>query len=223
MSFLDSLFTLENTLEEGDEVLRFPRTWRDSLPWDKKPFCYKAHQTKGGLYFVLPHDKDGSLFLDYPRKEFLDTKDFHLPRPAVGPFYAEQVLTKRDDYLSFASKVSRTVFNSETNTGVKISVSYGVTADAVPIGLHINYSLILHREDYKKVSFKVTRDRITGVISATGPHIKTNIHLPREELWLTDYDATLENLVDLITAEELTPEHFSPLLTDAYVVKHTLH
>ncbi len=223
MSFLENLLALENPLDAGREILRFPRTWRDCLPWNNRPFCYKAHQTKGGLYLVLPHDKEGSLFLNYPKEEFVEAKDYYYPYPSIDLFYVERVLTRRDKDLSFASLVSRDTFHSETKTAVKISVSYGVTSQAVPIGLRVYYTMLLHQHHYKEVLFEVFRDSITGTISARGPRIKTNVHLPREGQWLTNHDATLENLVDLITEKELGPEQFSPLLTDAYVVQHTLH
>ena len=59
MSFLDDLLTLDAPLEEGQQLVTFPRTWRNNLPWNAQPFCYKAHQTKAGLYVVLRHDADG--------------------------------------------------------------------------------------------------------------------------------------------------------------------
>ncbi len=223
MSFLDNLLTLENPLERGEEVLRFPRTWRNSLPWNKKPFCYKAHQTQGGLYLILPHNKDGSLFLHYPKEEFAETKNFYYPYPSIGLFYVKQVLTKRDKDLSFASQVSRDTFHPETKTATQISVSYDVNSEAVPIGLHVQYTMLLHQTHYKKVSFEVSRDRVTGTISARGAHIGTNLNLPRKSSWLTNHDPSLENLVNLITEKELGPEQLFPLITDDYVELHTLH
>lgn len=222
MSFLNKLLTLENSLQDGEEILRFPRTLRDYLPWNKKqPFCYKAHRTRGGLYLILPHNRDDSLFLGYPKQKCIETKEFYVPYPSIDSFSLEQVAAKRDTGLCFASLVGRTAFHPETKTGIRITVSYGATSEAVPIHLHIKYRVLLHKDHYKKVSFEVFRNRDTNTISARGPEIETN--MSRNDLWPVHYEATLENLVDLITEPHLSPEQFSPLLTDAYVELHTLH
>lgn len=222
MSFLNKLLALENHLQEGEEVLRFPRTLHNYLPWNKKkPFCYKAHKTKGGLYLVLPHNQNNSLFLDYPKKEFVENKSFHYPYPSVNLFYLEQVLTKREEGLSFASTISRAAVHPKSKTEIKISVSYGVTAEAVPIGLRIHYTMLLNQGHYKDILFEVSRNRSTGNISARGPYVTTN--LSKKDVYPVNHDTTLENLVELITAPKLTPKQFTPLLTGAYVGLHTLH
>ena len=223
MSFLDDLLTLDAPLEEGQQLVTFPRTWRNNLPWNAQPFCYKAHQTKAGLYLVLPHNKDSSLFTHYPQKELGKTKQLKVPDFSLDVFSLEQVSTKKGKELVFESLLSRSRFHNQTQTGVKISYSYGISSEGLPIHLQIDYNLTLHRDDYRKVSFEVYRHKGFEGVSAKGPKIEDNLDIPYRDFWPTNYDATLQNLVELISEEELGPMQFYPLLSLNYVEQHLLH
>ena len=111
----------------------------------------------------------------------------------------------------FGSLLCKTVFHEETNIEVIMSVYYGTTPQE-PDYLKIDYAMILHQEDYKKVSFEITRE---DTVSASGPDIETN--MSKERFWSINYDATLNNLVSLFTKKELGPEQFSSLLSLNYV------
>ncbi len=221
MSFLDNLLTLENPLHKGTQILTFPRSLRTYLFGPDKPFCYKAHQTKAGLYLVLPHTKKGSVFLNYPHEGFTETKNFHHPHTYLDSFYVEQTMTKREKRLSFASQVSKVIVHPETQTNLKISVSYGMAEEGKPFRLRLHYTLLFEQGHYKMVLFDIYRNQGTKQIMARGPEIKTN--MTRKDFFPVDYEATLENLVNLITMPEIGPEQFSLLLTDSYVALHTLH
>jgi len=223
MSFLDNLLTFENPLEEGRQLLTFPRTWRSYLPGNYTPFCYKAHQTKTGLHAILPHNQDGSIFLKFPKEDFSMASDFPLSKHAVGSFYLQTTFAKRERELILGSKLSRSSSYPVIRTGVNISVSYNLNADGIILSAHLDYELLLHHPHFKKVHFDIYRNLSTGKVSAEGPTVNTNITPFEGTLWLVDYDTTLLNLVNIILQEELGPEYFFPLLNFGYVEQHQLH
>ena len=224
MSFLDTLLTLEDSLEEGQQLITFPRTWRHNLPWKAQPFCYKAHQTQAGLYFVLPHNQDGSLFTHYPYPKQEETKNAKSPNISVDSFHLKKIATTNGKKgVTFESVLSRSTFHNPTKTGLKISTSYNMNAEGLPLGLQIEYTIVLHREHYKKVSFEVARNRGMEGVSAKGPKIEDNLDNPYKDFWPTDYDSTLQNLMELISEGNLGPAQFYQLLTLDYVEQHLLH
>src|SRR3989344_2949563 len=222
MSFLDNLLTLKNPLEEGQQLLTFPRTWRSHLPWNTQPFCYKAHKTKGGLYVVLPHHHDGSLFLKHPKKEFVQTPHapyawidniFFLQQTFAG--YKKDSRSREKQELILSSKVARSNISTYPQAVSTVSFSYEVTEKAVPRSLHIEYGLVLDHYFFTKAQFDIYKNLANGRAYAVGPKVITNV-APFEKSPLIDHEATLENLVELISLPEFKLDDFFHILNFAY-------
>ena len=234
MSFLDNLLTLAAPLEQGQQLITFPRTWRNYLPWNNQPFCYKAHQTKAGLYVVLPHDHDGSLFLKHPKKEFV--QDPQSPSECLldNIFFLQETFTKspklsskqkgnkQSEELILGSTISRHNFSSQPYATSTISISYGVTAKAVPTFLRISYELVSDKYFFTKAQFNVYKNLANGRAYAVGPQVTTNI-APFHKMQLVNYDTTLENFVELVSDPDFSLDQFFSLLNFDYLEQHVLH
>ncbi|MDP3698611.1 MAG: hypothetical protein Q8R47_03415 [Nanoarchaeota archaeon] len=224
MSFLEKLMNWDRSLQDGKEIVRLPRTWRNNLPWNAQPFCYKTHQTQAGLYAVLPYKEDGSLFLKYPPSKIERIQTWPAYDHHVGnSFYLQETQVKtKGEYFYLGSKVSRSSFHNETKIKSTISVAYSIRGDGALDSLRIYYDLLLHKKHFKKVWFEVYRNHAINILDAKGPMIKTNLNASSAKIGV-NYDATLENVVNLLLPEELGPEQFRPLFTLDYLELHTLH
>ncbi len=223
MSFLDNLLTLENSLEAGQQLLIFPRTGRSQLLGRTQPYCYKTHRTKAGLSLVLPHTKEGLLYLNYPKKKFEDLRTWPLHNHHVGNnFYLEESVVKHDQRSLFlGSKVSKSIYDEDAKTQATVALTYLVKENGIPHNLRIHYSLVFQQKYFRKVSFEVYRDQSATILSARGPEVKTNVNYPKSES--IDYEATLEKLVDLVLPAKLDIGQFYPLFNFDYVQQHVLH
>lgn len=223
MSFLDYLLTPKNPLSNGEAIITYPQSWGDALPWKKKkPFSYRAHQTKAGLYVVLPHHNDGSLFIDPAKKE--ETTTYAPGKHTVHGFGLQETYLRNESRASYlGSTLTKSAYIAELKMGTRISLFYLVNEQAIPICFRLSYSVTLDEQYYKKVSFEADRV-LEGFISSRGPLVETNMTpFETEKGHYVDVEATLEKLVQIIKPEKVNPQKFFSLVDLSYVEQRLLH
>lgn len=223
MSFLDDLLTFKRTLEHGKELIRVPRTF--GYLFTSKPFLYKAHETEAGLYAVLSHHKDGSLYA-CPGKGEIDQKFDHQsgkkqPIHLSNDFFLHDTYERREKGQSMVlgSSVTKSASHQEIRLAVDISVFYFVTQEGNPDFVQLRYHF---PTQHKKVQFTVCRSH-SGEAVAAGPLISTK-NPSLEKVWRgVNHEATLENLVGLILRTPLTNQEIYGLYNLNYLRQHVLH
>lgn len=226
MSFLDNLLTLDEPLDQGKDIIVFPRTWRRLIPWSKeRPFSYRAHKTRAGLYVVIPHHKDGSLFLEKDEKKKKENKKWPLGKYSVDGFNLAETSLKEEDKTIILSSSIRKELDYEMfkhlDFSTNFSVEYTVNEQAVPLDCKISYSIVLSQKHFKEVKYRVLRNS-TGGINSYGPRVETNMTpFEKEPDHYVDNEATLENLVGIVLRQN-TEELYS-LFNLSYVEQRLLH
>jgi len=107
-----------------------------------------AHQTRAGLYVVLPHNADKSLFV-YPGKgEVCQEKDWEEFNHTSNDFMISKTYQKRKEGkpMTYASTLSKIQYDSKSQMGVKIDVSYICSQQGKVSSLRIGYDLIRKKE-----------------------------------------------------------------------------
>ena len=222
MSFLDNLLTLKRPLQYGKEVIRIPRTF--SSIFTRRAFLYKAHETKAGLYAVLPHNQDGSLYICPGKGEINKGESYKGQHYSLGSdFYLINTYEQREKGQSMVlgSKTMKSASHKGIKLAVKISVSYGVTQEGNTDFVQIKYNFPVHT---KTVQFTVCRSP-SGEAVAEAPKIISRAAGTSQEEVLrgVHHEATLENLVRLILRVPLTPQEIHGLYNLNYVKRHVLH
>ncbi len=220
MSFLDDLLIFKRPIEQGKELIRVPRTY--SSFFTSKTFMYKAHETKAGLYAVLPQRKDGSLYVRSGKGEVNKMKLYQEQRYSLrSDFYLHSTHERREKErdMVLESTVMKSASHNKIRLAVDISVSYSVTREGIPSFLKMGYDFPSANGHYKKVQFTVCRSSF-GEAVAEGliitPHQK-------EILRGVNYEATLGNLVGIILRAPLTNQDIFDLFSLKYVKRHVLH
>jgi len=193
------------------------------------PYDFKIHETKTGLYLVLPHRQEGLIYHTNPGSNSniwhgevpINAHDLKVKRIAQG---------KNSEGIVLASNTGKLLheYGDESRTpttNLNFSVNYSATSDGKIIWLGLGYDFS-RRDEQSRVSafFEVYRKK-----DKTYPYVRANFNLAQglnfdwngrpysspniPGFFKTgiDYEESAANLVFLIQKAELKKEDFKAL------------
>jgi hypothetical protein len=184
---------------------------------------YRRHRTDAGLYFLLPHNKDGSVQFTIEQREGVRHAstafpNLHLRNIRFPDGYTPGSM-KEDNGIVLKSYATKTIL-----TGMEFFYEYTVDREGKIQSVELGYGP--SRVDRFKSSFRVTEEGITAHLLSVGSYgieeqgLVTKGSRSRE-LWAhkIDFEGTLGNLLKMMKDNEEDPDKkLDKLFTLDYVV-----
>lgn len=233
MGYLDSLLAFKGELNKGTKLyfqggLRksvWTKGW-EKLSGKKSPDEYRVHKTKAGLLAVLPHNSDNSLFV-HPTEQDKFYRVNNWPEGGIignGFALTETVEKKIDELIVYGSSIRKSAYCQELEFGADVFVNHSVSEEGNIVNLTFCYNIISKpHKKAKTVWFDVFPDNFQKEAMACGP-LPAGLVLQKIPPGCSiNYEATLENLVQLIKPDKMTTRTIFSLFSLDYLVPRVLH